>query len=105
MIKPQRIRRDGEETLLIEWSDGVTGRVSWQTLRTQCPCATCREEREKPADPFRILSDRELRAGPPRPVAMTPVGHYAYKIVWNDGHDSGIFTIENLRELSTRPTN
>jgi DUF971 family protein len=105
MIKPQRIRRDGEETLLIEWSDGVTGRVSWQTLRTQCPCATCREERAKPADPFRILSDRELRAGPPRPVAMTPVGHYAYKIVWNDGHDSGIFTIENLRELSTRPTN
>ena len=36
-----------------------------------------------------------------RPAAMAPVGYYAYKIVWNDGHDAGIYTIENLRELCT----
>jgi DUF971 family protein len=30
---------------------------------------------------------------------MVPVGHYAYKITWNDGHDTGIFTLEHLREL------
>ena len=36
---------------------------------------------------------------PLAPVAMAPVGHYAYKIAWNDGHDTGIYTLENLRAL------
>src|SRR4051794_15899293 len=98
-VRPLRIRREGDEGLAIDWSDGVSANVTWRVLREHCPCATCREERAKPPDPFRILSDRELQAGPPRPVAMSPVGHYAYKIVWNDGHDAGIYTIENLREL------
>jgi DUF971 family protein len=98
-LRPQTIRREGDDRLYIEWTDGQRGTVTWDTLRTQCPCATCREEREKPPDPFRILSEKELAAGRSRPVAMTPVGYYAYKITWSDGHDSGIFTLENLREL------
>jgi DUF971 family protein len=98
-VRPLKIRRDGDDQLVIDWSDGATGHVTWDKLRRECPCANCREEREKPADPFRILSEREVTAGTPRPVAMTPVGYYAYKIVWNDGHDAGIYTIENLREL------
>ncbi|MBX7103009.1 MAG: DUF971 domain-containing protein [Gemmataceae bacterium] len=101
-IRPVRVRREGDERLQIDWSDGVSGSVTWASLRTNCPCANCREERQKPADPFRILSERELQAGPPRPVSMSPVGYYAYKIVWNDGHDAGIYTIENLRELTSR---
>ena len=97
-LRPVTMRRDGDR-LAIEWSDGRTGGVTWRKLRQSCPCATCREEKEKPPDPFHILSERELAAGEPEPVAMAPVGYYAYKITWNDGHDSGIFTIENLREL------
>lgn len=97
--KPVVLRKDGDERLYIEWNDGRVGRVTWESLRRNCPCATCREEREKPVDPFRILSDRELSSGPPRPSAMSPVGYYAYKISWNDGHDAGIYTIEQLREL------
>ena len=30
---------------------------------------------------------------------MTPLGHYAYKITWSDGHDTGIYTCEALRDL------
>ena len=30
---------------------------------------------------------------------MAPVGYYAYKVTWDDGHDTGIYTIEILREL------
>jgi DUF971 family protein len=100
-LRPLALRKEGDDRLRIDWSDGVTGTVTWRKMRDACPCATCREERGKPADPFRILSDRELAAGAPRPVAMSPVGYYAYKIVWNDGHDAGIYTIENLRELTT----
>src|SRR5437764_5256491 len=98
-LRPVALRA-GDDHLSIDWSDGRTGTIPWATLRTHCPCAACREEREKPPDPFRILSEKELaRAGPPRPVAMAPVGYYAYKVTWDDGHDTGIYTIENLREL------
>jgi DUF971 family protein len=30
---------------------------------------------------------------------MKPVGNYAYAISFSDGHDTGIYTIEYLREL------
>ena len=96
-LPPRAMRRDGDH-LVIEWSDGVVGRLSWKALRDACPCAGCKEDKQKPADPFRILDARELV--PLAPVTMPRVGRYAYKVVWSDGHDSGIYTLSQLRELS-----
>jgi DUF971 family protein len=31
---------------------------------------------------------------------MKPVGQYAYSIAFTDGHDTGIYTLEYLRELA-----
>jgi DUF971 family protein len=98
---PLAMRKEGD-SLVIEWSDGCTGKVSWKALRDDCPCAGCRDERQKPADPFRILKPAEI-AGPLAPVSMPRVGRYAYKIVWNDGHDTGIYTLEHLHELCQCP--
>jgi DUF971 family protein len=95
-VIPTTMRREGDR-LLIEWSDGFKGAVTWKALRDACPCAGCKEEREKPPDPFRLLKPNELV--PLAPTAMPRVGRYAYKIVWSDGHDTGIFTLENLRGL------
>jgi DUF971 family protein len=97
--KPLSLRREGDG-LAIDWADGIRTFVGFQKLRKSCPCASCREEREKPADPFKLVSERELLAGSPTPSKMLPRGHYAYQIVWNDGHDAGIYTLELLRELS-----
>src|SRR5215216_3989636 len=97
-LHPLSLRREGDG-LRIEWSDGVVTTVPWRTLRNACPCATCNEERAKPPDPFRVLTPQEVAAGAPSPVAMAPVGHYAYQIKWNDGHDTGIYTLDLLREL------
>lgn len=91
------IRKEGDDHLVIEWSDGKTCTYTWRKLRDNCPCASCQEDRGKPEDPFRILNPNELQ--PLKPVAMTPIGYYAYKITWNDGHDTGLFTLEYLREL------
>lgn len=98
-VKPLALRREGDG-LRIDWADGVSTHVTWRHLRTNCPCAACLEEQAKPPDPFKVLSPRELAAGDPAPVAMAPVGHYAYQINWNDGHASGIYTLEALRQLS-----
>ena len=98
---PPRSVRAAGDALEIAWADGVTTRVGFQTLRDACPCATCAEARDKPPDPFRLLSERELGAGPLKPVNMAPVGHYAYQISWSDGHSTGIYTLPSLRRLST----
>jgi DUF971 family protein len=97
--RPVRIEKDGEDGLIITWSDGQRGRVTWRQLRAQCPCAACREERAQPPNPFRVLRPAEILSGPLRPVTMTPVGYYAYKIVWSDGHDTGLFTFDFLRSI------
>jgi DUF971 family protein len=98
-VVPKAIRREGDH-LVIEWPDGLVGRLTWKQVRDACPCAGCREEQNKPPDPFRLLKSNELV--PLAPVSMPRVGRYAYKIVWSDGHDTGIYTIQHLRELSLR---
>lgn len=83
--------------LLIDWNDGHQSVLAFKDLRASCPCASCKEEAAKPVNPLRMLKPSELV-----PLAiqkMEPVGRYAYRIVWSDGHDTGIFTLEHLRSL------
>jgi DUF971 family protein len=98
--KPLSLRREGDG-LRIDWADGTSTFAEWKHLRANCPCAGCLDEKSRPPDPLRVLSVREVEAGPPAPVAMTPVGHYAYQITWTDGHGAGIYTLETLRVLGT----
>jgi DUF971 family protein len=100
-FQPVALSKEGNDRLLIQWRDGHRSIYSWAHLRENCPCAGCREERLQPADPFRILKPSELV--PLAAVSMTPIGHYAYKIMWSDGHDTGIYTLESLRELCQCP--
>jgi DUF971 family protein len=95
--RPLALEKDGDGRLVIEWSDGLRTTYTWQHLREHCPCAGCREERLAPPDPFRILKPSELT--PLKPISITPIGRYAYKIAWSDGHDTGLFTLEQLRQL------
>lgn len=104
VLVPVALRKEGEDRLVIEWNDGHRSVYSWKHLREHCPCAGCREEHSRPPDPLRVLTPRELAPRPPlAPLAVTPVGHYAYKITWNDGHDTGLYTLENLRALCQCP--
>ena len=97
-VKPVALRREGDG-LRIDWADGASTFATWRALRANCPCAACLEDRAKPPDPFRVLRPQEVAAGAPAPAAMSPVGLYAYQIAWNDGHASGIYTLEALRQL------
>lgn len=99
-LVPVALSKEGDDRLVIDWNDGHRSRHTWKHLRDHCPCASCRGDHEAPPDPFRILKPSELAPRPPlAPTAFEPVGHYAYKITWNDGHDTGIYTLENLRAL------
>lgn len=95
--RPVSLAKEGDDCLVILWNDGMRRRYRWTDLRKNCPCAGCNEEREKPPDPFRILKPSELV--PLKPVKIEPIGFYAYRITWSDGHDAGLFTLEKLRSL------
>jgi len=36
---------------------------------------------------------------PPRPVDVTPVGKYAIRFKWNDGHEAGLYSWDYLRNV------
>jgi ATP-binding protein involved in chromosome partitioning len=83
-------RRD--DGVLIEWD--TEGRETWypaRALRLACPCAVCRDEMSGRAllDPATVPPDV-------RPVSLELVGAYGLKVRWSDGHDTGIYTFQNL---------
>jgi DUF971 family protein len=88
----------------IDWKDGHKSAWTFAWLRHGCPCATCHEEREqngrKPGVPKpKPQSLLPMYEAPARPVEITPVGNYAVKFKWNDGHESGIYSWEYLRRV------
>jgi len=86
-----------EQRLRIDWTDGTTSEYSLDELRKQCPCASCRTEREQQdANPLKIL---KFDPSGVRVVAAELVGNYAIKFTWSDGHDTGIFDFRFLRAL------
>ncbi|MHC4577819.1 MAG: DUF971 domain-containing protein [Planctomycetota bacterium] len=92
---PTDIRQAGPTTLAIAWSDGHESRLEAYDLRVACPCASCRDEitGERLLNPAHVPEDV-------RPRSIVSVGNYAIKISWSDGHDTGIYSFERLREMS-----
>lgn len=87
----------------VTWSDAHTSHYDFAYLRENCPCATCREERDN-----RVKFHTQTAAGSsalpmfkPKITARaaTAVGNYAIQIEFTDGHATGIFSFDHLREI------
>lgn len=108
-VVPQAIERVGDYGLAITWTDGQRLNYTAVGLRDNCPCATCQEKKlakqlEKEKSGGKMLKLPVLTAGemqPLRIVRMQPIGNYAYIIGYSDGHDSGIYTFDLLRQLGS----
>jgi DUF971 family protein len=101
-VQPTDLKLADPSRLRIAWSDGHVREYSVRELRERCPCASCREKRTAPPPPattLPVLKPEETQ--PLRIAAMHPTGRYAYSIHFSDGHDTGIYTLELLRELGT----
>jgi len=87
------------EGVEITWSDGHRSRYDFPYLREQCPCATCNDEREKKA--AQGSGGAVLPMFKPRVTAKSAaaVGSYAIQIQFSDGHATGIYSFEHLREI------
>jgi prepilin-type processing-associated H-X9-DG protein len=104
---PTGLRRISPSEIEMTWSDGLVLLYRASHLRKVCPCATCRERRRdgEPPDPeLQARAARQLpvlskaEAKPMTIDKLRPVGNYAYNIAFGDGHSSGLFTLEFLRQ-------
>lgn len=99
-----RVKRTAGTGVEIDWRDGHRSQWNFRWLRDACPCATCHEERDRAArapgeakpKPQVLLP---MYDAPPRPLEVTPVGNYALRFKWNDGHESGIYSFDYLRRV------
>lgn len=99
---PVEIQRNDQGALRILWDDGHESRYAYADLRQACPCATCREERaRKQLNPFNIVSGPTTQQV--EPSHLSTVGHYALNIEWSDGHRTGIYPWNLLRDLCPCP--
>jgi DUF971 family protein len=93
---PNSIRlRRGSRVLELTWSGQEPCALDWEFLRVHSPSAEVRGHGH---------GDGTLPTGK-KHVAITevrPVGHYALQLVFDDGHDSGLYAWDYLRELCAR---
>jgi len=92
------VRRD-PRTLSILWEDGHRDELDVRDLRLSCRCALCVEEMSgRPLlDPKTVRSDVS-------PQQIQSIGNYALGFHWNDGHNTGIHTFNDLRILGAAGT-
>jgi DUF971 family protein len=101
-VYPTEFNLIEKRDLRITWSDGHIMHYPLQRFRDDCPCAGCQGESDifgamkMPMQlPIVIPGKYELKS-------LTPVGNYAIAAVWGDGHDSGIYSWDYLRQMEAR---
>jgi DUF971 family protein len=93
MNPPREVRLDrAARCLNIDWGEGHAWSLPAEYLRVESPSAEVRGH---------SLADRKLVTGR-RAVgiaSLEPVGNYAIRLIFDDGHDTGIYSWDFLDEL------
>jgi len=82
--------------LSVTFADGYVAWFEIAELRLNCPCATCRNLRDRDEDVW-------PRPGSPTPLRIAEAelhGAWGVRITWNDTHATGIYPFDELRRWS-----
>lgn len=96
MIEPTQIVEENDSEISINWSDNSETKYNAAQLRKACPCAGCINEwtGEKMLKVEKVADDLSFSH-------ITVVGRYALNFHFSDGHDTGIYSFEYLRKISS----
>ena len=106
MMDPEHIAISKTNGIKIDWKDGHHSEYGLVYLRDKCPCATCtgahgtepqKSSYSKPADPFPMYKPTL------KMLNVEPVGQYAIRIEWSDGHNTGIYSFDHFRKICPCP--
>lgn len=99
------VRRDSELELVI---NGKVVTLSGEKIRRACPCANCQELRGSTShsDPLGIKGKKSMLQvidatleSSTTITSLQSIGSYAIRIVWSDGHGTGIYPFALLEQL------
>ena len=91
---PKELRVNPSKTgLHITFDDGTEIELSAEKLRVESPSAEVRGHGGTKPPPLRGKQNVKI-------VALEPIGNYAVRIVFDDGHDSGLYSWDYLRKLA-----
>ena len=97
MNRPRKIRlRRGSRLLEVEFEDGKNVALPFEYLRVFSPSAEVRGHggTENGLPKILVIGKEDVDI-----KKIEPVGNYAIRLVFDDGHDSGIYSWPVLREL------
>ena len=97
MIEPRQIIEESDSEISIVWSDETENKYNATELRRACPCAGCVNEwtGEKMLKAENVAEDLTFSS-----IAI--VGRYALNFDFSDGHDTGIFSFQFLKQFSEK---
>ncbi len=80
----------GARVMEVDWDDGHRSTYPHELLRGYCPCAHCQGHE----GPIVFVEGGDLELD-----GIERVGNYALRLVWGDGHQTGIYSHRFLRRL------
>ena len=86
--------KDSKSRFVVRWEGDLETQIPYRDLRLACRCALCVNELSGKAilDPDTVPEDVGVKE-------CHQVGNYGVQIEWTDGHRTGIYTWERIREL------
>lgn len=91
-VWPTEIRLSPDKrSLSVAFEDGKAFSIPAELLRVNSPSAEV--QGHAPSQRITVTGKKDVRIG-----AIEPVGSYAVRLVFDDGHDSGLFTWTYLYE-------
>jgi DUF971 family protein len=101
--EPEHIAISKSKGIQIDWKDGHHSKYALGYLRDECPCATCTGAHgtapQKSGYSAPQATPFQMFAPTLKMLNVEQVGHYAIKIDWSDGHNTGIYSYEHLRKI------
>jgi DUF971 family protein len=97
-MRPTDIQQIGSE-LAIKWPDGGESFIPLDKLRRCCPCAGCKGETDILGNVYKN-PEQKLSLPALQLIRVVSVGGYAIQPVWADGHATGIFSFEYLKQVA-----
>lgn len=102
MEPPRRLDVKKDRGLTVEWADGGAAFYSVAYLRRMSPSADAREMRDQLAkNPLTVLPSGG--GGPLTILDAELRGNYAIWFRFSDGHETGIYSWDYLREIKPPP--
>lgn len=85
-----------DHNVLIKWKNAKESKFNSKKLRFLCPCASCVSE----VTGKRTIQEAQIPDNI-QPTGFRPMGRYGMQISWSDGHATGIYTFNYLKEVES----